>query len=814
MKNIKQSKKGTAEIFYINILILILFITMFIGSYILVNMKITNTEVEIRNTISELDTNIKSGVDSVLYLKTAVDVIYENQKKIGLNYVKKIHSIDDKGNYALDVENIANLTGYDGLKTDKKTQLEMEMSVALTPCLKIVKKLNKNYAWIYYISKQKFSTMYPFVKSKDFIWYAGNAEEPLWQEALPKNNPKGKFFFTPLYFDGVGLGLMVTLGHPIYVDDEFRGTIDLDITLASQSKFLDKNNLFNGTYFVSNKQDQIIAASGLKDFNSKKIFSAQDLIAEDILSLDTTNDKMILSNGRYVYVHNLKNAPWKMYYYIDNMKIYQRTLYYNLAILVFIIILFKVRSLLTQLKLTQVKLEESKVEIEKTHKNTRDSIEYASLIQGALLSTHNDIQPFFKDSFTYWMPKDTVGGDIWLFNELRHKDECLLMFIDCTGHGVPGAFVTMIVKAIEREIIANLKKHLEFDISPAIIMSHFNKTMKVLLKQTNKDSLSNAGWDGGIIYYNRRTQILKFAGAETSLFYIDENQEFKTVKGNRYSVGYKKCDMDYIYKETIINVKEGMKFYCTTDGFLDQNGGGKDFPFGKKRFGNIIKENHIKSMYNQKEIFINTMKEYEAIMEENHDRNDDMTLIAFEIGEKSDFKEDSIKEILKYEGVITQNFVATAIDNIETKIQNKTMLVTVSTIAIEYCQNMMNYSKNDIVGSIDIVPAGKIEIQNINNEYYTIKAINITSKEDKEKIEAKLIEIQSLDKAGIRKRYRELRRSGENTHEKGAGFGMYEIAKMSDSIEYKFKAINEDKYTFMMKSVVKPKVKRGKDEEV
>ncbi|MEA3387579.1 MAG: hypothetical protein U9Q66_04320, partial [Patescibacteria group bacterium] len=194
--------------------------------------------------------------------------------------------------------------------------------------------------------------------------------------------------------------------------------------------------------------------------------------------------------------------------------------------------------------------------------------------------------PFFKDYFITWIPKDTVGGDIWLFNELRHKDECLLLFIDCTGHGVPGAFVTMIVKAIEREIISKTTKHPEFEISPAIIMGYFNKTMKTLLRQETKDSLSNVGWDGGIIYYNRRTQILKFAGAETPLFYIDENEEFKTIKG-------------------------------------------KDFPFGKKKFGNIIKENHTKSMEKLQNIFMQKMMEYENAIP-NNDRNDDMTIIAFE----------------------------------------------------------------------------------------------------------------------------------------------------------------------------------------
>ncbi|MEA3498107.1 MAG: SiaB family protein kinase, partial [Campylobacterota bacterium] len=200
------------------------------------------------------------------------------------------------------------------------------------------------------------------------------------------------------------------------------------------------------------------------------------------------------------------------------------------------------------------------------------------------------------------------------------------------------------------------------------------------------------------------------------------------------------------------------------------------------------------------------MLEYENTIP-NNDRNDDMTVIAFEIGKQSEFKEDISEEIVKYEGVMTQNVIASAMDNIEAKIENMGMMGTVSTITIEYCQNMMNYSKNEDIGSRQIVPAGEIEVQYINDEYYEIMATNIVSTEDKQKIEPKLIEIQGLDKAGIKKRYRELRKSGQNTHEKGGGIGMYEIAKISDGIKYKFNAINEDKYYFTMKSIVKHKVR-------
>ncbi len=455
----------------------------------------------------------------------------------------------------------------------------------------------------------------------------------------------------------------------------------------------------------------------------------------------------------------------------------------------------------------------AKKEIEATHKHTRESIEYASLIQGALLPDENLMANYFPDYFVHWEPKDTVGGDIWLFSKLRHQDECLLFFIDCTGHGVPGAFVTMIVKAVEREILVKIKDDPNMDVSPAWVMAYFNRTMKVLLKQEDKTSISNAGWDGGIIYYNRRTQILKFAGAETPLFYIDIDGELKTIKGNRYSVGYKKCTMDYEYKETIIDVEEGMKFYCTTDGYLDQNGGEKDFPFGKKRFGNIIKENHTIPMQQQKVIFIDEMDKYESMIP-NNDRNDDMTMVSFEIGKQSDFIEDTIKEIVKYEGVMTQNVISTAMDNIEAKIQNMGVMGTLSTITIEYCQNMMNYSKGiRVEDGNKIIPAGAIEVLYHSNKYYEIIASNIVSIEDKEKIEPKLLEIQFLDKVGIKKRYRELRKSGQNTHEKGGGIGMYEIAKISDSVEYEFKAINEDKYYFTMRSFVKIKGKEAKNKE-
>ena len=276
--------------------------------------------------------------------------------------------------------------------------------------------------------------------------------------------------------------------------------------------------------------------------------------------------------------------------------------------------------------LRTISLEDAKNELEESNKLTRDSINYAALIQHALIPEEDTFDIYFKTHFALWSPKDVVGGDIYLFEELRGEHECLLMVIDCTGHGVPGAFVTMLVKAIERQVVSKIVNNENLEVSPAWILSYFNKSMKKILKQDNKDSLSNAGFDGGILYYNKKQKYIKYAGAETPLFYFEEN-ELKVIKSDRHSVGYKKSDINYEFTEHTIEVKEGMQFYLSTDGYLDQNGGKKAFPFGKRKFQELLKKVHTLPYEEQKEVFLSTMKEYQG----DEIKNDDITMIALKI---------------------------------------------------------------------------------------------------------------------------------------------------------------------------------------
>lgn len=172
---------------------------------------------------------------------------------------------------------------------------------------------------------------------------------------------------------------------------------------------------------------------------------------------------------------------------------------------------------ITEQKKIMSELALTKQTVEAIHKQTKESIEYASFIQHALIPSNTVFRRYFKEYFAIWRPKDIVGDDVYFFEELQEGEACILMVIDCTGYGVHGAFLTMLIKAIESQVVASIK-YSDEEVSPAKILSFFNKSLKRPLMQDDEDSIINAGFDGGIVYYNKRQKIIKFAGARTPLF--------------------------------------------------------------------------------------------------------------------------------------------------------------------------------------------------------------------------------------------------------------------------------------------------------
>lgn len=268
----------------------------------------------------------------------------------------------------------------------------------------------------------------------------------------------------------------------------------------------------------------------------------------------------------------------------------------------------------------------AKKEIEHINQKTQSSIEFASFIQHSLLPSKESLRACVKDKFVIWEPKDTIGGDIYLLEKPRGEDECLLIVIDCTGHGVPGAFVTMLVKAIERQIIQIIKSNPLMEIEPSWVLQFYNQTMKRILNQKDRALASNVGFDGGVLYYNKRNKIVKFAGASNSLLYAT-NEGLQLIKGDRYSIGYKNSSDEYLLKNHEIKVEDGMKFYLFTDGYTDQIGGEKGFPFGRRRFVEILNKNLDKPMIEQKQELLDELTAYQK----DYERIDDITVIGLEI---------------------------------------------------------------------------------------------------------------------------------------------------------------------------------------
>ena len=161
---------------------------------------------------------------------------------------------------------------------------------------------------------------------------------------------------------------------------------------------------------------------------------------------------------------------------------------------------------------------------------------------------------------------------------------------------------------------------------------------------------------------------------------------------------------------------------------------------------------------------------------------------------------------LSYGGFLSQTLIAGMTEALEKEAESNDIGMGVSsnifTIFIELSQNMMNYSKNHYPNDREIDPGGLIVVSKDKESNYYIHSQNIVSIDDKKKMEPKLVDVTSLDRDGIKKKYKELRRSGKDTHGKGGGLGFYEIAKRCNEIKYDFKEINEDKFYFHIKTKI------------
>ncbi len=265
---------------------------------------------------------------------------------------------------------------------------------------------------------------------------------------------------------------------------------------------------------------------------------------------------------------------------------------------------------LSTLRVLHRLVEVSNNEILEINDKLNDSIRYGSLIQRSLIKDENKIQEFLPNFFVLWMPKDQVGGDIYLAEKLDNA--IFLSVIDCTGHGVPGAFLTMIASTVMRRIIKEEKLT-----NPALILKQLNYAVKKNLKLDTGDSLSNEGMDAAACLILPDEGKLIYAGARIPLICIFNN-DIIIKKADKRSIGYKesrRSDINYNFKNHEIIIEKGMSFYLATDGFADQFGGKNSKKLGTKQFHEILRNISTEPFDKRKEMLIDVFDKHKGIHE-------------------------------------------------------------------------------------------------------------------------------------------------------------------------------------------------------
>jgi len=260
-------------------------------------------------------------------------------------------------------------------------------------------------------------------------------------------------------------------------------------------------------------------------------------------------------------------------------------------------------------------IEKQKELVEERNKDILDSITYAKRLQDAILPPLSIIKQYLPDSFLLYKPKDIVAGDFYWME--RTGDNILIAAADCTGHGVPGALVSVVCSnALNRTVK-------EFHVTePGRILDK----VRELVLETFEKSESNVqdGMDISLCFINTKKNEVQWSGAYNSLWYI-QNGEIHEVPADKQPIG--KHDKPVPFNTHNLNLQKGDTLYLFTDGFADQFGGPKGKKFKYKQMEELLLTNATKSMDEQKNVLEHTLESWKG----NLEQVDDILVIGIKI---------------------------------------------------------------------------------------------------------------------------------------------------------------------------------------
>jgi len=246
--------------------------------------------------------------------------------------------------------------------------------------------------------------------------------------------------------------------------------------------------------------------------------------------------------------------------------------------------------------------------IAKQNKHITDSIVYAQRIQDAILPPKEFLDSIFNHYFVLFKPRDIVSGDFYWAT--KKDDFVVVTAADCTGHGVPGAFMSMLGVSFLNEIVTKIDSHNTHEFKASIIIDHLKASIMKSLRQTGKDNEAKDGMDMALLIYNLDQKKGQFAGAHNPLILI-RGQELTEYKADRMPVG-----ISYRQDEPFVNVEfeiaKDDKFYMFSDGCVDQFGGPEGRKYTSKKFRNFLLSLKDTKFEDQKEIINTEIENWEG----------------------------------------------------------------------------------------------------------------------------------------------------------------------------------------------------------
>lgn len=284
--------------------------------------------------------------------------------------------------------------------------------------------------------------------------------------------------------------------------------------------------------------------------------------------------------------------------------------------------LLKVKKLLREKEQSLALIEFQKAELEIKNKNITDSLTYAQSIQEALLPSEIYLRRFFSQSFILYKPRDIVSGDFYWIGE--KGDRHFIVAADCTGHGVPGALMSMIGHDLLEKVV--ITEDVE---NPGRILDRMNKSLEETFnREKNRGRMVRDGMDIGICSIDIKRRKVNFAGAFLPLFIIRDDRLIET-KGDRQTLGMTPDGV--IFKNNEIDLMEDDMLYMFSDGYVDQFGGEENKKFMYRRFRYLLLTIHRFSMEDQKSILEENIRTWQG----NNPQVDDILIIGFKPLEKN-----------------------------------------------------------------------------------------------------------------------------------------------------------------------------------